>query len=111
MKASDWNGRDIKAGEVLGNYARKKEAALCEMGSATGAHLHFTLRRDGKPVTLQGWRLSGYRVQVGKVNYDYDCENAYLLRSGTKYCPNTKILNDVKPKKNSDQGGGKTATK
>ena len=95
-QATDWDGKDIAVGETLGYYARDKKAALCEMGSTTGAHLHFTLRKDGKPVSLQNWHISGYRIQVGNENYDYNCDNAYMVKGGTKYCPNTKILNDVK---------------
>ena len=93
---SGLDGKDVKAGQILGYYAREPKDALCEGGTSTGAHCHFTLLRDGRPVSLHYKKLSGYQVVAGSRNYDHDCNIAHLMKNGKKICPHEKVLNDVR---------------
>ena len=88
---------EVLAGQELGYYARNKRAALCEGGASTGAHVHFTLMKDGRPVSLHNMEISGYRIQAGSKNYDHNCENAYMEKDGEKFCPHSKVVNNKDP--------------
>ena len=63
----------------MGIYANNKNAALCEGGSSTGPHLHFSLLKDGRHVSLQDVHLGQYRVNIGSYNYDNNCSRFNLF--------------------------------
>jgi len=104
MEASGLDGKMIAPGQNLGYYARNKEEALCESGRTNGAHMHWTLRRNGKPVSLEGQVVSGYTITVGTINYcdcvqenNGKCKTGYLIKGPNKICPNHGVINDAKP--------------
>lgn len=79
-----WVTRDTK----LGVYASQRSTALCEGGSSTGPHLHFSLLYKGRFQSIQGVQFGPYQVQSGRYNYDNDCRYAWLndTRNQRKMC-------------------------
>ncbi len=72
------NGQQVSADTKLGVYAGNINTALCEGGSSTGPHLHFSLLYNGAFVSLQGASFGPYRINVGTSNYDNDCRRYYF---------------------------------
>lgn len=79
-------GDRISAGDWLGRYANNYYTALCDGGQSTGPHLHWSLLRNGRFISLQDVYISGYRVDVGNRNYDSNCWNFYFEKNGRKTC-------------------------
>ena len=81
---NQWVSKDTK----LGVYASQRSTALCEGGSSTGPHLHFSLLYQGRFQSLQGSSLGPYQVQTGRYSYDNNCQYTWLLdqRSQQKVC-------------------------
>lgn len=82
------NGQWVTANTKLGVYASSRSAALCQGGSSTGPHLHFSLLNNGRYVSLQDVNFSVYRVNVGSYNYDSNCNRFWFsnLSSGSYQC-------------------------
>lgn len=58
-------GQKVQRGTPLGN-------ASCEFppgGSSSGIHLHFDVKKDGKPVPIEGVTLSGWEIVARSGNY------------------------------------------
>ena len=55
------------------------------------------MRKDGKPVGLDGWQIGNYVIKAGIDQYENDCDKAYLTdtRGGKRYC-NTEISTKVR---------------
>ena len=70
----------------LANYADNKAQAICQGGSSSGPHVHFSLKYDGSYEHLDGVKLSGFSVHTGRDSYDSDCDYFWLEKNGTKYC-------------------------
>ncbi|AVK04040.1 MULTISPECIES: M23 family metallopeptidase [Pseudomonas aeruginosa group] len=89
------NGQQVSADTKLGIYASDINTALCEGGSSTGPHLHFSLLYNGAFVSLQGVNLGPYRINVGSGNYDNDCRRFYLYNqsAGTTHCAFRPLYN------------------
>ncbi|NQZ12903.1 MAG: M23 family metallopeptidase, partial [Algicola sp.] len=68
-----YNGQQVGANTYLGNYANNKSQALCEGGSSTGPHLHFSLLKNGYYYSLDNVSLSNYVVNTGRYSYDSNC--------------------------------------
>ncbi len=84
-----YNGQQVSANTHLGYYASNKSQALCEGGSSTGPHLHFSLLYNGYYQSLDGVRLSNYEVNTGRYSYDSDCNYFYYRdwnNGGGKFC-------------------------
>ncbi|MGY3943210.1 M23 family metallopeptidase [Aeromonas tecta] len=75
------SGDYVTADSPIGSYASNRNDALCEGGSSTGPHLHFSLLRNGVYQSLQGQRLSSYGINVGTSNYDDNCNRFWLQNS------------------------------
>jgi len=86
-------GDKVERNAYIANYASNERQALCEGGSSTGPHLHFSLKNNGQYVSLQDVHFSGYAVNVGSSNYDTNCNRFYLHKDGKKHCANTKLYN------------------
>ncbi|ELH0900983.1 M23 family peptidase, partial [Vibrio cholerae] len=71
-----------------GVYASQRSIALCEGGSSTGPHLHFSLLYNGRFQSLQGVRFGPYQIQTGRYSYDNDCRYSWLTdtRNQRKIC-------------------------
>lgn len=72
------NGETVMNDTKLGVYASNRNTALCQGGSSTGPHLHFSLLYNGRYVSLQGVNLGSFRVNVGAYNYDNACSRFYF---------------------------------
>ncbi|MBD1557790.1 M23 family metallopeptidase [Vibrio sp. S9_S30] len=79
-------GDNIAAGAWLGRYANNISTALCEGGHSSAPHLHWSLLRNGRYISLQDMYISGYRVNVGNRNYDSNCRNFYFEKDGHRTC-------------------------
>ncbi|WP_275423264.1 M23 family metallopeptidase [Pseudoalteromonas sp. MMG022] len=79
-------GDVISPGAWLGRYASNRNQALCQGGSSTGPHVHFSLLSNGRFISLHNWYISGYRIDVGNSNYDTNCWNFYFEKNGYKTC-------------------------
>ena len=89
------NGQQVSADTKLGVYAGNINTALCEGGSSTGPHLHFSLLYNGAFVSLQGASFGPYRINVGTSNYDNDCRRYYFYNqsAGTTHCAFRPLYN------------------
>jgi murein DD-endopeptidase MepM/ murein hydrolase activator NlpD len=86
----------IQQNDRIGNIANNKTQALCNGGSSTGPHVHFTLRYNGALVAINGTALSGWVIHAGTSNYDYDHSDMWLIRDGVKkYAYQDPIINDT----------------
>ncbi|MFT5757195.1 MAG: LasA protease [Alteromonadaceae bacterium] len=72
------NGQYVDANTKLGVYANNRNAALCEGGSSTGPHLHFSLLKNGRYVSLEGVNFGEYRINIGNFNYDNSYSRFYF---------------------------------
>ncbi|MCB0212894.1 MAG: peptidoglycan DD-metalloendopeptidase family protein, partial [Anaerolineae bacterium] len=85
----------IQQNDHIGIIANTPEEALCSDGDSTGPHLHFTLKRNGALMPLDGTILSGWYVHSGRWNYDSNQSYMWLERNGDKkYAYNDLLLND-----------------
>ncbi len=88
------DGTTVKANQPIAKYANSKSQALCEGGSSTGPHVHWTLINTNRPTSLSGKLLSGWTIHPGTSNYDESCSRMYLTKSGQKACPGPALRND-----------------
>lgn len=90
------NGDYVTADSPIGTYASNRSDALCEGGSSTGPHLHFSLLHNGVFQSLQGQRLSSYAINVGSSNYDDNCNRFWLQnsRNGQRLCAWQPVYNN-----------------
>jgi LasA protease len=89
------NGQYVDANTKLGIYANNRNTALCEGGSSTGPHLHFSLLNNGRYVSLQGVNFGEFRINVGNYNYDNSCNRFYFttLNSNGYQCAWSAMYN------------------
>jgi len=91
------DGQTVKANDKIGKYANNKAQALCDGGSSTGPHVHWTLYSSGVETSLSGVILSGWTIHPGTSNYDENCSRMYLIKNGTKKCTSATVLNSGIP--------------
>ncbi|NAW63734.1 M23 family metallopeptidase [Photobacterium halotolerans] len=91
------NGQWVTKNTKLGTYANNRSTALCEGGSSTGPHLHFSLLYQGRFQSMQGTSFGPYQVQTGRYSYDDNCSYTWLVdqRSNQKVCFWRRIDNPV----------------
>ncbi|MDX1301199.1 M23 family metallopeptidase [Photobacterium sp.] len=91
---NQWVTRDTK----LGVYANQRSIALCEGGSSTGPHLHFSLLFQGRFQSLQGVQFGPYQVHTGRYSYDNDCRHTWLYdtREQRKVCLFQRVDNPAR---------------
>ena len=82
-------GDTVVVGQPLAIYANNTAEALCQGGSSTGPHVHFSLVSAGALVDIDQSEFSGWRVNSTNVIQDYDsnCTRMYLSRDGSVPCP------------------------
>ncbi|WP_046006898.1 M23 family metallopeptidase [Pseudoalteromonas rubra] len=80
----DWVNKDQR----IGTYASQKNIALCQGGSSTGPHLHFSLLYNGRFQSLQDISFGPYKIDVGRYSYDSNCRYTWMLdtRSNSRKC-------------------------
>ena len=83
VKHNFTNGILVEQGEYLGRISLLPELSNCgcEWSShsfecSTGPHLHFQLKYNGKPETLDKKIISNLRIKAGKNAYDQYCNAA-----------------------------------
>ncbi|WP_020405233.1 pre-peptidase C-terminal domain-containing protein [Hahella ganghwensis] len=91
------NRTTVSRNQKLANYANNRSQALCDGGSSTGPHQHFSLKYNGSYFHLDGVALSGYQVKTGRYSYDGNCSYFWLSKNGSKYCTNRSIYNSGVP--------------
>ena len=70
----------------IGNPANYYSQALCNGGSSTGPHLHWSLKYNGSHYHLNGVYLSGFQITALGSSYDTYCSRFYLSKNGYRYC-------------------------
>jgi LasA protease len=99
----------INQNDKIGVIANTLAEATCNGGNATGPHVHFTLRKNGALVAINGTALSGWYVHAGRWNYDTDPKYMWLERAGIKkYAYSDYLLSEAPPPPslNNDWVGG-----
>ncbi len=86
MNPQQATGATVTANQRLGNPANTRGQALCNGGSSTGPHQHFSLKYNGAYSHLDGVSLSGYTIKAGRYSYDTNCNYFWLTRNSVKYC-------------------------
>ena len=70
----------------IGNPANTQAQALCNGGSSTGPHQHWSLKLNGSHYNLNQVTVSGYLITATGTSYDTNCNRFYLVKAGRKYC-------------------------
>ncbi len=81
-------GQHVQIGQLLG-YTSK--AAGCG-GSATGAHVHFSIKHDGQYVNIRGFTFGGWKVVEGAQQYE-----GCLVRDHVWRCASSRPLMNYGP--------------
>ena len=106
-------GDHIGQGDMIGHIELRADEALClcdwssrSFSCSTGPHLHWEVRRDGVPISIDNLRVGGIQIRAGKYERDATCtdpEHCLLaIRGGTNcatsfmdqnhnvYCPSVR---------------------
>jgi LasA protease len=70
----------------IGNPANTQAQALCNGGSSTGPHQHWSLKYNGSHYHLNQVTLSRFLITATGSSYDTNCNRFYLVKNGQKYC-------------------------
>lgn len=79
-------GASVAANTRIANPANTRTQALCNGGSSTGPHEHWSLKSNGSHYHLNGVYLSGFQITAIGTSYDTNCSRFYLTKNGTRYC-------------------------
>ncbi len=73
-------GQSVKKGQDLSKYADDRLTAVCQGGFSQAPHLHFTLLRDGRYVSIDGLQLGQHRIKAGRHSYDNNHQFSWIDR-------------------------------
>lgn len=79
-------GAMVAANDAIANPANTRNQALCDGGSSTGPHEHWSLKSNGSQHHLNGVTLSSYLITATGTSYDTNCQRFNLSRNGRRYC-------------------------
>jgi LasA protease len=79
------NGAQVTKNQTLSNYAGTQAQALCQGGSSTGPHVHWSLLENGQFAPVADVTVGSFLVHPGNYSYDYDQSRMWLERFGTRY--------------------------
>ena len=82
----------INQNDKIGVIANTEAEAICNGGSASGPHVHFSLRHNGAFVAINGTPLSGWYVHSGRYSYDVDHNYMWLEKAGVKKYPYSDLV-------------------
>ncbi len=86
MNIRQATGATVAANEPIANPANTRRQALCDGGSSTGPHEHWSLKSNGSQHHLNGVTLSSYLITATGFSYDTNCQRFNLSRKGQRYC-------------------------
>lgn len=89
------SGMDVNFNEVIGTYADDRNTALCQGGSSTGPHMHFSLLKNGYYKSLNDVNLGPHKIHVGNYSYDSNCSRFWIYDTvkKTKSCAYKSLEN------------------
>jgi murein DD-endopeptidase MepM/ murein hydrolase activator NlpD len=87
-------GASIQQNQKIGVIANNEPQAICNGGSSTGPHVHFSLAHNGAWVPIEGVPFSGWVIHPGEYAYDYRQETMWLERGFVKKYAFQYIVND-----------------
>ncbi len=81
-------GDTVYVGQPIAIFANNQAEALCQGGSSTGPHVHFSLLFSGALTAIDQSEMSGWKINATTVTKDYDsvCARMYLTRDGITSC-------------------------
>jgi len=79
-------GANVAKNTKIANPANTQPQALCNGGSSTGPHQHWSLKQNGSWVHLNTVYLSGWQITATGSSYDTNCTRFYLTKNGVKKC-------------------------
>ena len=79
-------GANVAKNSYIANPANTQAQALCNGGSSTGPHQHWSLKQNGSWVHLNTVYLSGWQITATGSSYDTNCTRFYLTKNGVKRC-------------------------
>ena len=90
------NGDSVEQGDVLGHIELRPDEALClcdwaskSFSCSTGPHLHWEVRRNHIPVSIDNLVVLGIHIRAGKYERDATCtdpEHCLLAQKGGSNC-------------------------
>lgn len=88
----------VSQNEKIGVIANTLAEATCVGGSATGPHVHFSLKYNGAYYPINGTALSGWYVHAGRYSYDVDPNYMWMERNAIKkYAYSDLLLSEAPP--------------
>lgn len=79
-------GAAVAKNAFIGNPANNQAQALCNGGSSTGPHQHWSLKSNGAWQHLNTVILAGWTITATGSSYDTNCNRFYLTKNGVKKC-------------------------
>ncbi|MCZ8075225.1 MAG: M23 family metallopeptidase [Paucibacter sp.] len=79
-------GAAVAKNTFIGNPANNQAQALCNGGSSTGPHQHWSLKSNGAWQHLNTVILAGWTITATGSSYDTNCNRFYLTKNGVKKC-------------------------
>ncbi|QPF76202.1 M23 family metallopeptidase [Roseateles sp. DAIF2] len=79
-------GAAVAKNAFIGNPANNRAQALCNGGSSTGPHQHWSLKLNGAWQHLNTVNLAGWQITATGSSYDTNCNRFYLTKNGVKRC-------------------------
>ena len=77
-----YDGVMVRRGQLIGNISLYPDQANCQCDwgnslyeCASGPHVHFELRKNGHPVSLDNRTISNYLIHAGNYSHDKYCSD------------------------------------